>query len=125
MRLYHLLILVAYCSLLFAALTFTARFAEDSMFYTWLLTIDAVGLPWVALALVRLVFRPGPLRDSAARVLWWLPIGLIFAMLYFWKKLALDPEHGLALPLWFCFLFIPTAAFLAARQARSNRSGEP
>jgi hypothetical protein len=125
MRLYHLLLLVAYCSLVFAALTFTARFVEDSVIHTWLLTVDAVGLPWVALALVRSVVRPGPLRDSAARVLWWLPLGLIFAMLYFWKDLGLDPEFGMALPLWFCFLFIPTAAFLAARQAGRNGSGEP
>lgn len=64
MRLYHLLLLVAYCSLVFAALTFTARFVEDSVIHTWLLTVDAVGLPWVALALVRLVVRPGPLRDG-------------------------------------------------------------
>src|SRR6516225_1112456 len=99
MRLYHLLLLVFYCSLVFAALRFTARFVEDSLIHTWLLTVDAVGLPWVALALVRSVVRPGPLRDSATRVLWWLPLGLIFAMFYFEKDLGLDPEFGMALPL--------------------------
>jgi hypothetical protein len=114
---------VAYCALVFAALRLTAG-VDDSVVRACLVTIDAVSLPWVALALVRPTVRPGPRRDQANQTLKWLPVGLTFGVTYFQEPLGLDPEFALGLPFCFCALFVPTMLFWPVLRPGRRDMGE-